>query len=148
MVAARRPSAFPWPDFAAGATEIQIAIAASGSPYGRTNRRELLAKAAHGTKVTAKVSRQFRNVRSRRRLLEGLLAVQEGRSEDAATAFARATEIADAMHLPYDRARADLETARLGRLGEHERTAALDRAAASFEALGALDQLRQVETLR
>ena len=74
--------------------------------------------------------------------------MQEGRSDDAATAFARATEIADAMHLPYDRARAEVETARLGRIGDADRTAALDRAAASFEALGALDQLRQVETLR
>jgi hypothetical protein len=92
------------------------------------------------------VSRQLRNVRARRWLLEGLLASQRGSLEEAILAFTRSAEVAEAMDMDFDVARAALERARLLQPSP-AREADLALAAANFAALGATDLLQQVAAL-
>jgi class 3 adenylate cyclase/tetratricopeptide (TPR) repeat protein len=147
IVAARLPAAFPWPDFCATAVEVHLEIASSGSDYGRTHRDELLAKASKGANVVKKVSKTFRNVRPRAALVAGLVASQQGRTDDALAALSRSAELAIAMEMPYDEARAALESARLLPAGAN-RNGRLDAAAETFARLGAIHLLEQVTALR
>jgi eukaryotic-like serine/threonine-protein kinase len=89
-----------------------------------------------------RAARQFGSVRSRRWLLEGLLAWAEGDHSAARERWRRAEAIALRKGTRFELARARYEIARHS--DAVERGAYLTDAATTFERLGALQMLRRV----
>jgi class 3 adenylate cyclase/tetratricopeptide (TPR) repeat protein len=138
MLERRPPSAFHYVDFCAGAVGVYFdALEADGSDRAATLRR-----AQRGCKVVRRAARQFGSVRSRRWLLEGLLAWAEGDHSAARERWRRAEAIALRKGTRFELARARYEIARHSDAAE--RGAYLTDAATTFERLGALQMLRRV----
>jgi class 3 adenylate cyclase/tetratricopeptide (TPR) repeat protein len=139
MLVRQPPSAFHYVDFGAGAVDVYFdALEAGGG-----NRAANLRRARRGCKVVRRASRQFGSVRSRRWLLEGLLAWEEGDHDGARERWRRAEAVAMRKGTGYEVARARYEIARHG-AADAERRAYLADAAATFERVGALQMLRRV----
>jgi class 3 adenylate cyclase/tetratricopeptide (TPR) repeat protein len=139
ILARQPPSAFHYVDFGAGAVGVYF----DALDDGRCDRAATLRRARRGCKVVRRVSRQFGSVRSRRFLLEGLLAWAEGDHAGARERWRRAEAIAVRKGTRYELARARYELARHGAAAD-ERRAYLADAAATFERLGALQMLGRV----
>lgn len=135
MVTRQPPTGYHWVDFCASAVEVYLCVLQESGEYARERRRELERRAERGCKALSKLSRIFGNVRPRSWLLRGLLHLQRGERAKALQAFGRAETIAVEMDMPFERARALAEIARLGRGAE--RAQQLATAAGIFEQLGA-----------
>jgi tetratricopeptide (TPR) repeat protein len=134
-----KPSAFHFIEFCAEAARVYFAALEQGA----LDRAALLSRAREGCKRVRRLSRSFGSVRSRRWLLEGKVAWEEGRHEAAQRAWRRAEAAAVNVGAQYDFARARYEIARHDAAGV-QRRAYLESAAATLERLGALQMLRQV----
>jgi len=143
MVTGRTPTGFHWADFAAGAVEVYLELLATAD---RAQGPELERKARHGCHALRKIALTFHGIRPRRWLLAGLLEWERGHPEAARRAWRKAEAVATAMEMEYDIARARLELVRHDVAG-HERNALLAAATATFERLGAVQQLRIAEIL-
>jgi class 3 adenylate cyclase/tetratricopeptide (TPR) repeat protein len=139
MLARQPPSAFHYVDFCAGAVGVYF----DALEAGRCDRATTLRRARRGCKVVRRASRQFGSVRSRRWLLEGLLAWAEGDHDAARERWRRAEAVAVRTGTHFELARARYEIARHGDAAA-QRRAYLADAAATFERLGALQMLRRV----
>jgi hypothetical protein len=123
-------------DFLASAVEVYIEIlhAAAQHPLD-LDVDDVRRRARRSVSMLGRLSRTFRNVRARAFLLRGLLRWHEGKRSSALAAMRRAESIAVGMNMPFERARALLETGRrsTGTRRIDELTAALQ----TFTALGA-----------
>jgi class 3 adenylate cyclase/tetratricopeptide (TPR) repeat protein len=141
MIADQLPTAFQWPEFGAWGIEVCAAIVSSGSEYGRTHARELLAVADRGVKAMRKIARVFGSMQPRAPFLAGLVADAHGDLESAVAEWEQAARIARERSMPFEEARALLE---LGTRVDDGRSAhRLRVAAATFEELGATHYLRR-----
>jgi eukaryotic-like serine/threonine-protein kinase len=139
MLARQPPSAFHYVDFCAGAVGVYF----DALEDGRCDRAATLRRARRGCKVVRRASRQFGSVRSRRWLLEGLLAWEEGDHDKARERWRRAEAVAVRKGTHFELARARYEIARHDDAAA-QRRAYLADAATTFERLGALQMLRRV----
>ncbi len=133
------PAGYYWVAFGANATEVFIDLL-DGAGAARADR---LAQAQRGCKALAKLARTFGNVRPRAALLAGRLHAAQGNAAAALASLQQALQLAQAMDMRFEQARAQLEIARLG-AGDRP---ALSQAAQAFEALGAVRLLTQARAL-
>ncbi len=137
MVARQPPTSFNWVDFCAQAGEVYLALVEEGGPYGRAHRDQLLARARRAARQVQKVTRRFWGSKPRLWLLRGMVQWLEGDQTSARKAWEKAEAEATRLGLPFELARAQLETARHSPFGPAQERR-LEAAMEAFAARGAL----------
>jgi class 3 adenylate cyclase/tetratricopeptide (TPR) repeat protein len=141
MVTAQPVTGFHWADFAAGTVEIYLEMLETAGDGAE--RRQLVQRARRGCRALRRIGWTFHGIRPRRLLLEGWLAWEQGKPEQAEKCWLEAERLALRMGMDYDVARARLEMVRHGAAaGTQERHR---QAVDALDRLGALRWLTRVE---
>ncbi|MGA2551271.1 MAG: adenylate/guanylate cyclase domain-containing protein [Burkholderiaceae bacterium] len=135
MVTEKAPTGYHWVDCCASAVEVFLEALENRSVDVAARRDELELLAERGCKALSRLSGVFGNVRPRSWLLRGRLHKLRGQNAQARAALHKARSIAIEMDMPFEKARALLEIARLetGPTG----VPLLAEAAVIFQGLGA-----------
>jgi class 3 adenylate cyclase/tetratricopeptide (TPR) repeat protein len=103
---------FHWADFAAGTVEVYLEMLETATDAAQ--RTQLIDRARRGCRALRRIAWTFHGIRPRRLVLEGWLAWEEGRREEAEKLWAQAEALALRMDMDYDVARARLALVRHG----------------------------------